>query len=476
MRRLFCVVAVLSVGACSESNPVFRSGSLQVSDVNIQSNPYNALSLRFTFHATGADSARILYGAPGDTGATPWFHLVSGSNRLTVLGLLPETVYHLTLQVMGVNGETVTPRYTQTVGELPSELQDAKITYTGTPGPGYTLVSPIEETSSLGAAIAFDSLGRVRWYREFPTWHLVDAQMQRNGHYTIGLASAVLEQKFIEIGPFIELLPSGDSVATYQAPTGFQTDAHEVVLTGDSASGEVAQFFAYDTLRNVDLTAIGGPASAEIYGHTVFRIGPGTTTDFSWDAWNTYSVTDWIEQPNFTGDFDHPNALSLDADSNYIISFRNMGAVVKMDRVTGAIIWQLGGAKSTFTIVNDPLGFFSAQHFARRLSNGHILMYDDGIRHSPQQSRAVEYALDTVANTATMVWQYIPSPRVFTEVVGSAQRLANGNTVVGFGFASQVDEVDANAHLLARGTFKWSGAKAFYRALRMPSLYQYETP
>jgi hypothetical protein len=168
--------------------------------------------------------------------------------------------------------------------------------------------------------------------------------------------------------------------------------------------------------------------------------------------------------------------LSLDADSNYIISFRNMGSVVKMDRNTGAIIWQLGGVRSNFTIVNDPLGFFSAQHFARRLPNGHILMYDDGIRHSPQQSRAVEYALDTVAHTATMVWQYVPVPAVFTLVVGSAQRLQNGNTVVGFGFASQIDEVDPTSRLLARGVFTWSGAKAYYRALRMPSLYQYQTP
>jgi hypothetical protein len=103
-------------------------------------------------------------------------------------------------------------------------------------------------------------------------------------------------------------------------------------------------------------------------------------------------------------------------------------------------------------------------------------MYDDGFRHTPPTSRAVEYALDTVGHTATMVWQYLPQPAVYTPIVGSAQRLANGNTVVGFGIAAQIDEVDANAHLLARGKFSWTGAKSFYRAIRMPSLYKYETP
>jgi hypothetical protein len=476
MRRLVCPIAALTLVACSgDNNPLFNSGSLHVSNVSVNLNPYNVLSLNFSFDATGGDSARILYTSPTDSGSTPWSRLVSGANHMTVLGLLPQQEYQLTLQVVGANGETVTPKYLQFSGALPPFVADAKITYTGTPGPGFTLLSPIEETTQSTAAIAFDSLGRVRWYREFPNWHMVDAQMQRNGHYTIGLASPQLELQFLEEGPFIEVLPNGDSVTTYSAPAGYQTDAHEVVLTGDSASGVVAQFFAYDTARNVNLTPIGGPSSAEIYGHHVFRM-IGNSVAFSWDAWSTYGITDWIEPSNFTGDFDHPNAISLDADSNYIISFRNMGCVVKMNRTTGAIIWQLGGVRSTFKILNDPLGFFSAQHFARRLPNGHILLYDDGVRHSPPETRAVEYALDTVANTATMVWEYVPQPAVFTEVVGSAQRLANGNTVVGFGYVSQIDEVDPNGHLLARGFFTWSGAKAFYRSLRMPSLYQYETP
>jgi hypothetical protein len=234
MRRLSCALAVLVVAACSGDNhPTFRSGALSVGGIAITANPTNVLSLRFTFDATGADSARITYAGPGDTGATPWMSLVSGANRMTVLGLLPTTTYHMTLEVNGPNGATVTPKFVQTTTSLPPSVSDARIAYSGTPGPGYTLLSPIDETTPSTAALAFDSLGRLRWYREFQNWHMVDAQMQKNGHFTIGLASPALEAKFLEIGPFIEILPSGDSVATYAAPTGFQTDAHEVVLTGD---------------------------------------------------------------------------------------------------------------------------------------------------------------------------------------------------------------------------------------------------
>lgn len=473
--RVMCAIAVLVLAACSESNPTgYNAGSLHVGGVTVHHNANNGLSFHFTFQATGADSARILYAGPGDTGATPWSHLVSGQNQMDVLGLLPAIQYNLTLQVVGVAGATVDPQFLQVTSNLPTSLTDAHITYTGTPGPGYTLLSTILEKTGNTAAIAFDSLGRVRWYREFTNTSSLDAQMQRNGHFTVGLTNP--DSLTIQVGRYIELLPNGDSVAGYTAPAPYQTDCHEIVLSGDSATGITAQFFAYDTTRAFNLTALGGPADGKVYGHTLFRMtGPSTVT-FSWDTWSAFGISDWVEQGGTTADYDHPNALSFDADSNYLISFRNMASVVKLNRNTGAVIWQLGGNRSTFTIVNDPLGFFSAQHFARRLPNGHILMYDDGDRHSPSTSRAVEYALDTVANTATLVWQYLPQPAVYTPVVGSAQRLANGNTVVGFGQAAQIDEVDANGHLLARGMFTWSGATAFYRALRLPSLYRYETP
>jgi outer membrane protein assembly factor BamB len=47
------------------------------------------------------------------------------------------------------------------------------------------------------------------------------------------------------------------------------------------------------------------------------------------------------------------------------------------------------------------------------------------------QSRVTEYALDTNAGTATLVWSFQVNGR-FTYFAGSARRLANGNTLVGW--------------------------------------------
>jgi hypothetical protein len=237
--------------------------------------------------------------------------------------------------------------------------------------------------------------------------------------------------------------------------------------------------WGYGNPRTTNLTSLGGPANANIYGHTMFRVSPTGQPEFAWTTWNYFTVADWIEptccSPN--QDYDHPNVLDFAPDSNYLISFRNFGAVAKVDRHTGQKLWQIGGPQSTFTIVNDPLGFFSGQHNVHFLPNGHLMVYDNGLRHNPPHTRAVEYAIDETHKTATMVWEYEPQPSVFTSYIGSSQRLSNGNTLVGFGAAGQIDEIDSQNNLLARAFFTFNGkATTFYRAYRLPTLYKYQAP
>jgi hypothetical protein len=92
--------------------------------------------------------------------------------------------------------------------------------------------------------------------------------------------------------------------------------------------------------------------------------------------------------------------------------------------------------------------------------------------------------LDEVNKTATNVWEYRHDPDIFTATMGSAQRLANGNTLIGWGLSSMygtsaVTEVDPagnvvlemkfNAFLLASYRafrFKWDGGRPAANVLR----------
>jgi hypothetical protein len=39
----------------------------------------------------------------------------------------------------------------------------------------------------------------------------------------------------------------------------------------------------------------------------------------------------------------------------------------------------------------------------RVLGNGNLLLFDNGLRHDPSETRAVEYRLDNTAMTATLL-------------------------------------------------------------------------
>jgi hypothetical protein len=475
--RLFVTVSalILVATACSDSSTSPRGGALAVRSVSATSNPNNVLSAVVYYNAQHADSASVSYSASTDPGSsTPWYRIGDDLGRITVLGLLPNTTYSLVLHVAGKTVVADTVSYVTT--DIPAYVQQLALTLSqGQFGPGYTLLDPLASTDTT-VAIAYDSIGRIRWYRVFPGTFGADIKMQRNGHFTGALLNAGGSQ--VSPGKFVEFTPDGNVVTTYDVPVG-TPDFHDFWITGDSAGGYTSHMWGYTAARSLDLTSLGGTATANSYGHTLFRVSPTGQPEFAWTTWNYFSVSDWIEPtccpPN--SDFDHPNVLDFTPDSNYLISFRNFGLIAKVDRYTGKKIWQIGGPQSTFAIQNDPLSFFSAQHNTHFLPNGDLLVYDNGLRHNPPHTRVVEYAIDETRKTATMVWEYEPQPLVFTPFVGSAQRLSNGNTVVGFGSVGQVDEIDNLNNVLGRAFFTFGGkASLFYRAYRLPSLYKYQAP
>jgi hypothetical protein len=128
--------------------------------------------------------------------------------------------------------------------------------------------------------------------------------------------------------------------------------------------------------------------------------------------------------------------------------------------------------------IGDPLGGFGIQHDVRILPNGHLLLFDNGNFHNPPQSRAVEYALDTVAMTATLVWESRHAPPVFASFLGSVQRFQNGHTLIGYGAAGIMTEVSADGMVDWEGKLDVAGQTrtVFYRVRELPSLYAHQLP
>ncbi len=92
-----------------------------------------------------------------------------------------------------------------------------------------------------------------------------------------------------------------------------------------------------------------------------------------------------------TLDYMHFNSMAIDEkDGNLICSFRNIDAIMKIDRKTGNVIWVLGGVGDEFSLKNEQQ--FSNQHSLSFLSNHAILIYDNGC--SNKKTRILKIQLD----------------------------------------------------------------------------------
>ena len=440
-------------------------------------NPYNALSLAVAFTVTGADSARIVYrGASDPERSTPFRAVRNGPGQLVALGLRPSTGYSLGIEAVGPGGVS-RATVAGTTDTLPALLRSAHLRVTGSPPPGYLLVTPeFFGDGNDGYLLVFDEAGLLRWYRRFPGegW-AVEAKQQRNGDFTVYLGRSFGYQP--TAGRYAEVRPTGDEVRSFRVSAPEFTDPHEMVLSFDDTSLAAVHLLGYD-VRALDLTSVGGSAVAPVAVHFIERQSASGVTQFIWNAGDHYSISDSPVANPVQLDLVHPSSLALTPEGNYLISLQALDEVAEIDGRTGAYLWRFGGRHNEFTMINDPGGGFQGQHHAQLLPDGHLLLLDDHPRGLPDGARAVEYALDVPARTARLVWEYRPDPAVVSPIMGSVQRLASGNTLVGFAMAGRVDDVSPSGAVVGQSAVIGDGGTPiqFYRALRIGSLYRYEQP
>lgn len=429
--------------------------------VQAAKNPFNSLSVLVTVVGKCGSSARVEI--QGDSVAekfTAWVPMTQDSAIVPVLGLRPRNTYSLRTIVVSLTGSlAVGPTLTVTTDSLPADIPRFALRESNAPSVQYVLLGITPALNGRSYAVIVDRTGQIVWYRAFDG-QVSDFQKQPNGRYTICSLLSGGPQQFYEVDA------SGTVTDSYRPSNNLETGPHELRMK----NGDMALFGI--EFRTMDLTSIGGLVAASVRGLVVELRHMGQPT-LLWNTFDHFSVTDATSDIPLSGVSVNPwhgNAIDVDTDGNLLVSFRHMDEVTKIDATTGAIIWRMGGKHNQFTFLNDPLNGFSHQHGIRRLSNGNIIMFDNGDLHPVLASRAVEYRLDETAKTAQMVWEYRPDPALYGLALGFAQRLGNGNTLVCFGTAQRIIEVDAS------GTKRWDlemteAGRNPYRAMAVESLY-----
>lgn len=221
-----------------------------------------------------------------------------------------------------------------------------------------------------------------------------------------------------------------DIVDSYRAGDGYTTDLHDLQLLPNGN----ALLMIYDS-ETVDMSRVvpGGQKNALVTGLIIQEEDPSKNVIFEWRSWDHFKFLDSTAVLTAQQiDLVHGNALAFTNDGNLLLSSRNLSEVTKIDLQTGQVIWRFGGKANMFQIINgQPFAF---QHDVRQLPHGDITVFDNqGTTQNPAPSRGIEYKLDEVQKTATVVWDYVHAPTVFGTFMGNTQRLPGGNTLLSWG-------------------------------------------
>ncbi len=145
----------------------------------------------------------------------------------------------------------------------------------------------------------------------------------------------------------------------------------------------------------------------------------------------------------YVNGMDYTEKNPIDGSEAIILSMRSLNTVMIIRKEDGKVIWR------------SPKNMLNTQHDPSFLPNGNILVFDNGLTRQPSPfpvyaSRVVE--IDPRTNK--VVWQFeagqnvIDKVKLFSPIVGGAQRLMNGNTLITDGVRGHIFEVTPDGKIV----------------------------
>jgi len=174
-----------------------------------------------------------------------------------------------------------------------------------------------------------------------------------------------------------------------------------------------------------------------------------------------------------TVDWTHGNSVyKIPNENAFLLSLRNASRIVKIDRDTGEIVWQMGEGLdfSWEDRAPDQEWWFHFQHDAQQLPNGNIILFDNQFHYyNGLWSRAMELEVDEQNMQIELVWEYFVP---FTIAHGSVERLDNGNTLISTGNSLSIFEASPDGWTIWWANLPTNvGIPTLAKALVYPALW-----
>lgn len=342
------------------------------------------------------------------------------------------------------------------VSGLGQTLTPVEVTVNTDPSPGFIYIAPNSRVPAPPYApslIVLDKGGSVVKSRFIPEYAF-DFRLLPDGRlgYSVFQAAGSGPRASSSIYLLDSTLATRDSL---RGGNGYNLAMHSFMVL---PNGNRLVIMQEDVIIDMSKIVPGGNPAASVQQMILQEVDITGRVIFQWRALDHFPVTVTYESLTAAAiRYFHLNAVDVDTDGNFLISARHSSLIAKINRTTGEVMWVLGGKLNQFTYttengITDPPEF-SYQHDIKRLPNGNITLFDNGSQRTPQWSRGVEYRLDEVNKTCTLVWQYRHTPDVYAGVQGSLQTLPDGHRLMAWGSAfddgkTLITEVDAAGTLV----------------------------
>lgn len=295
-----------------------------------------------------------------------------------------------------------------------------------------------------GCQLIIDHKGRVGWYM------VSDSALQRPFSFSEGKVLSLTNPKEIA-----EVSLNGDTTLLLKmGENGFDKELHHEIIKNEQGH-ILALTYEY---KDYDLSEVGGQKDHEVKGDGILVLDSLGNKIWEWSVFDHIDTTKKSALKRKAKDLVHANSLSIAPDSNYLVSFRDLNQIWKINSESGEVMWRLGD-NGDFELNKD--SYFYKQHAAHINQDGDLMIFDNGNPRLTGLSRALSFEIDEEGLVATRNLDVALPDSLFSFKQGSVYMLPKGNLL----FCSSMSKKLAITN--QSGDILWMAKSddSFYRAI-----------
>lgn len=422
---------------------LFACGERITSEPVVAFHNDNVLLPKITFETSELDSVFVEFWSESKAHEVRRSKVSIGTNHSIILmNLIQDHAYTYKIKSLLTGNET--DNYQFNTGRIPQKLVRVKKHRIDTTlFDGYIL---LRRFFRKGVDIIMNREGEIVWYHEY------DTSVRRAFSFTDhkSILSVKDTSVIMEINLYGETLNKVDFGSTGTP----QFVHHEVLL--DSSDNIIA--------IQTDSIDYDGHGSF-IQGSGIIRARFDGTILWEWNILNHIDVKAAVEKSDFKGVVGHANSIAIDKDNNYLVSFRDLSQIWKVNSSTGEVMWRLG-KNGDFKM--DPESYFVKQHSIHFNKFGDLMMFDNGDFKIRPGSRVVALRIDEKNKTINAT-KIIELPRKLT-----SYRMCSAYLIDADKYLVCTTRKDANIAVLYGSEIVWEVTidNASYRAYYLENPFE----